>query len=225
MLEYLKDKTILFLEDNLDFAQNTTTLLKIFVKNVLHVESIQDAKALFESSQIDILITDIKLKNENGIDFISQLRTAKKTCPVIIISGHKDEEFLFRAIPLNITAYLLKPIKYEDLIDALNRCSEKLMADRQSDKELKDGWIYESDAKVLLREGEKFSLNKKESLFMEMLSINRDRLITKDMLQQSVWKEDEMSDSAVTNFMLRIRRRFGKDFIYTIPDLGYRFKL
>ena len=60
---------------------------------------------------------------------------------------------------------------------------------------------------------------------MDLLCINKDRLITKDMLQASVWQEDEMSDSAVTNFMLRIRRRFGKDFIYTIPDLGYRFKI
>jgi DNA-binding response OmpR family regulator len=225
MLDYIKDKTVLFLEDNLDFAKNTTALLSIFVKNVLHVTTIKDAKAMFATHRIDIFITDIKLKNENGIDFISELRASNKTCPIIIISGHKDEEFLFRSIPLNLTAYLLKPIKYEDLIDALKRCSEKLKADLKDEKELKDGWVYDSELKVILRRGEKFSLNKKESLFMEMLSINRDRLITKDMLQINVWQEDEMSDSAVTNFILRIRRRFGKNFIYTIPDLGYRFKI
>jgi len=225
MLSYLKDKTILFLEDNAEFAANTTTLLNIFVEQVIHVSSLTEAHHVLAHESIDIIITDIKLKNENGIDFIRDIRSADNSTPIIIISGHKDEEFLFRSIPLNLTAYLLKPIKYEDLIDALERCSEKLKVQNQTQKELKEGWVYESETKTLLKENQHYSLNKKEALFMELLSINRDRLITKDMLQSSVWKEDEMSDSAITNFILRIRRRFGKNFIYTIPDLGYRFRL
>lgn len=225
MLSYLKDKTILFLEDNAEFAANTTTLLNIFVEQVIHVSTLTEAHHVLAHESIDIIITDIKLKNENGIDFIRDIRSADNATPIIIISGHKDEEFLFRSIPLNLTAYLLKPIKYEDLIDALERCSEKLKVQNQTQQELKEGWVYESETKTLLKENQHYSLNKKEALFMELLSINRDRLITKDMLQSSVWKEDEMSDSAITNFILRIRRRFGKNFIYTIPDLGYRFKL
>jgi DNA-binding response OmpR family regulator len=225
MLSYLKNKTILFVEDNAEFAANTTTLLNIFVEQVIHASTLGEAHDVLAHQSIDIIITDIKLKNENGIDFIRDIRSSDNSTPIIIISGHKDEEFLFRSIPLNLTAYLLKPIKYEDLIDALERCSEKLKVQNQTQKELKEGWVYESETKTLLKENQHYSLNKKEALFMELLSINRDRLITKEMLQSSVWIEDEMSDSAVTNFILRIRRRFGKNFIYTIPDLGYRFKL
>lgn len=225
MLKYLKDKTILFLEDNVSFAENTTTLLNIFVKNVIHVVTIAEANEILKNHTIDIIISDIKLKNENGIDFISDFRLKNKINPIIIISGHKDEAFLFRSIPLGITAYLLKPIKYEDLIDALERCAEKLQVEHRSEKELKEGWVFDSDTKTLRKEGQIYILNKKEALFMGMLSANRDRLITKEMFQRNVWHEDDMSDSAVTNFILRIRRRFGKEFIYTIPDLGYRFKL
>jgi DNA-binding response OmpR family regulator len=224
MLEYLKDKTVLFLEDNETFAENTTTLLKIFVNSVIHAATIKEAIKALSEQNVDIIISDIKLKNENGIDFIRDVRSTDNSTPIIIISGHKDEEFLFRSIPLGLTAYLLKPIKYEDLIDALSRCADKLKSMHQSQKELKEGWVYDSDTKTLHKEEKSYSLNKKESLFMEMLAANRERLITKEMLQMSVWEEDEMSDSAVTNFIMRIRRRFGKDFIYTIPDLGYRFK-
>jgi len=225
MLGYLKDKTILFLEDNEAFAENTSALLKIFVNQVIHVTTIDDAKKSLKNDHVDLIISDIKLKNENGIDFIRDIRVTNTEIPIIIISGHKDEEFLFRSIPLRLTAYLLKPIKYEDLIDALRRCAEKLSVDRHAQKELKEGWVYDSEMKTLLKEGKSYALNKKETLFMELLTSNRDRMITKDMLQMSVWQEDEMSDSAITNFIMRIRRRFGKDFIYTIPDLGYRFKL
>lgn len=224
MLGYLKDKTVLFLEDNETFAENTMTLLQIFVHTVIHATTIDEAKKTLSEQNIDIIISDIKLKNENGIDFIRDVRSYNTATPIIIISGHKDEEFLFRSIPLGLTAYLLKPIKYEDLIDALSRCAEKLQSGLKSRKELKEGWVYDSDTKVLAKEGKEYNLNKKESLFMELLAANRERLITKEMLQNNVWQEDEMSDSAITNFIMRIRRRFGKDFIYTIPDLGYRFK-
>lgn len=40
MLETLKDKSILFLEDNLEFAQNTIVLLNIFIKTIYHVVTI-----------------------------------------------------------------------------------------------------------------------------------------------------------------------------------------
>lgn len=225
MITQLKTKTLLFLEDNDEFALNTTALLNIFVRDVIRVSTIAEAKTALKEKSVDLIVTDIKLKNENGIDFIRDLRSEDTAMPIIIISGNKDEEFLFRSIPLGLTAYLLKPIKYDELIDALSRCAEKLAVSQTGNRELKEGWSYESDTKTLLSGGKHFSLNKKEALFMELLSLNRNRLITKEMIQESVWVEDIMSDSALTNFIMRIRRRFGKDFIYTIPDLGYRFKL
>jgi len=224
MLEKLKDKTILFLEDNNDFADNTIILFHVFVKTVHHASTITQAYEILQSHHIDIVISDINLKQENGLDFITELRAKNSSLPIVIISGHKDEEFLFRSITLNLTAYLLKPIKYNELIETLSRCSEKMSLNHKQHIELKEGWYYDTESKVLQKEGMMHNLNKKETLFMEVLMHNRDRLITKEMLHASVWKFEDMSDSAVTNFILRIRKRFGKEFIYTLPDLGYRLK-
>ncbi len=220
----LKEKSILFLEDNVDFAINTIALLKVFVQNVFHAQTISDAYQILSSSSVDIIICDIKLKNENGLDFIRKYRETDPQIPIIIISGHKDEEFLFSAIPLKLTAYLLKPIKYDMLVDALNRCLELINVQQIKKIELKDGWIYDFENRCLEKGEERYTLNKKEVLFMELLSRNRDRLITKEMMHGSIWQHDDMSDSAITNFILRIRRRFGKEFIFTIPDIGYRLK-
>lgn len=224
MLEKLKDKTILFLEDNSDFANNTIVLFHVFVKTVHHASTVEQAREIFQSCHIDIVISDIKLKQENGLDFVAHLRTKNSSIPIVVISGHKDEEFLFRSIPLNLTAYLLKPIKYNELIETLTRCSEKMSLSQKQHVELKEGWYYDTESKVLEKEGMTHNLNKKETLFMELLMHNRNRLVTKEMLHASVWQFEDMSDSAVTNFILRIRKRFGKEFIYTLPDLGYRLK-
>lgn len=224
-LEQLKNKTILFLEDNIEFANNTIVLFHVFVKATLHATTIEEALSILNSHSIDIIISDIKLKQENGLDFIKKIRENDTETPIIILSGHKDEAFLFRSIPLNLTAYLLKPIKYDELIEALEKCSDKIGFHQQSMVHLKEDWYFDTAQKNLLHGEKKHTLNRKEALFIEMISLNRDRLITKEMFQSYVWEEDEMSDSAITNFIMRIRRRFGKEFIYTIPDLGYRFKL
>lgn len=224
MLENLKHKTILFLEDNLEFAANTINLLQMFVQTVYHAQEVEQARTILSSNPIDIIICDVKLKNENGIDFIRDVRTKDTKIPILIISGHKDEEFLFRAIPLGLTAYLLKPLKYETLIDALKQCVDAIDAHQMKKIELKEGWYYDVENKCMEKGGILYSLNKKEALFIELLSKNRDRLITKEMVDAAVWGYDEMSDSAITNFILRIRRRFGKNFLFTIPDVGYRLK-
>lgn len=222
MLERLKDKTILFLEDNSDFAKNTIALLQIFVKTVYHASTIKEALGIFQSHPIDIIISDIKLKQENGLDFITHLRTKNSSIPIVIISGHKDEAFLFRSIPLNLTAYLLKPIKYNELIETLTLCSEKIAPAEKWYIEIKEGWQYNTKSKVLEKEGIAYTLNKKESLFIETLIKNRDQIVTKEMLYVAVWQYEEMSDAAISNFIVRFRKRFGKEFIQTLPNLGYR---
>lgn len=225
LLEQLKDKSILFLEDNIEFAHNTLVLFDVFVKKVYHAKTIFEAEAFLANEKIDIIISDIKLKQENGLDFITAFRQKDTVTPILILSGHKDQDFLFRAIPLKLTGYLLKPIKYDELIHALRLCSEAIEIQYSENITLKEGWVYNTKIKILEKDGKKFSLNKKEALFMELITHNRDRLITKEMIHEKVWEYQEMSDSAITNFILRIRRRFGKSFIYTIPDLGYRFSL
>jgi DNA-binding response OmpR family regulator len=224
MLEQLKNKTILFLEDNIEFATNTVNLLHLFVQYVYHARNVSEANEILSFNPVNIIICDIKLKNENGLDFIRDFRKKDTTTPILILSGHKDEDFLLRAIPLKLTAYLLKPIKYETLTDALKRCLEVTNTPQITLIELKEGWYFNVENQYLQKGGEIYSLNKKELLFIELLSKNRDRLIAKEMINDAVWKFEDMSDSAITNFILRIRRRFGKSFIFTIPDMGYRLK-
>ena len=55
-----------------------------------------------------------------------------------------------------------------------------------------------------------------------MLCENKKRIITKDMFAKCVYEYEPMSDSALNNFILRIRKRFGKNFLHTIPDVGYK---
>jgi len=220
----LKNRHLLYLEDDEDIAENTKVLFDVFVGKVYHVSTREAAESILSNTKIDFIISDIKLKNENALDFITSLRENNPSIPIVIISGYKKEEYLFRSIPLNLSGYLLKPIKYQDLIESLSICEKKLALQELNLIPLKEGWIYNSDLKLLEQYGKSYYLNKKEILFIELIIQNSGRLITKDMIAYYVWEDEEMSDPAITNFILRLRKRFGKTFIHTIPDMGYRFK-
>jgi len=219
MLEILKDKNVLFVEDNEEFAQNFIALLSLFVKEVFHCRTLADGALKIQ--KIDMIICDIKLNNENGLDFIESARKSSVQLPIVILSGNKNEEFLFRAIPLNLVAYLLKPVKYKELIDTLTKCAECFKPSNHV--VLRNGYAFDQDNRILQTpEGLAIELSKKESAFVELLVTHQNRIVTKDMMYESIWNFDYVSDQAIVNFIMRFRKKVGKDFIQTIPEAGYR---
>jgi len=225
MLHHLADKRLLLLEDNTDFIDHAVALFKMFVAEVCVAQSINEAHGCLKKKKIDLIICDIHLKEENGLDFIKQVRLQNSDIPIVVLSGHKDEEFLFRAMTLGLSGYLLKPINYTILTQTLEHCIEKILSAQNPSLALKDGYVYHKTLKKLTKENQEFELNKKEILFFEMLCENKQCVLTRDMFLAYVYEYEPMSDSALNNFVMRLRRRFGKDFLHTIPDVGYKFIL
>jgi DNA-binding response OmpR family regulator len=224
MITVLKEKNVLFVEDNDEFAQNFMTLLSLFVKEIFHCNTIRVAHETLSDKTVDMIICDIKLNDENGLDFIEKVRKNNVHMPIVILSGNKNEEFLFRAIPLNLVAYLLKPIKYKELIDTLTKCAQFLTP--QQHVTLKNGYSFDGENRLLTtREGVAIELSRKEAAFVELLVAHQNRIVTKDMMYESLWNFDYVSDQAVVNFVMRFRKKVGKEFIQTIAEAGYRLAL
>jgi DNA-binding response OmpR family regulator len=221
-MKELADKHLLLLEDNIEFIDNAVALFQMFVALVFVAHTIQEAFALLAQEPIHIIISDVHLKNENGLDFIKEVRKKDAAIPILVLSGRKDQEFLFRAMTLGLSGYLLKPINFKMLTDALGECAKKIETHSQMLIPLKEGYMYDKALKKLIKDGSDVELNKKEILFFEMLCENKERLLTKDMFLAHVYEYEPMSDSALNNFIMRLRRRFGKTFIHTIPDVGYK---
>jgi two-component system response regulator VanR len=222
MIEQLKSKQMLFIEDDEELSHMMIPIFNVFVKEVFYAPTLQAAKAILDEQNIDLIFTDIHLKNENGLDFVKEIRTTNEELPIVVLSGYKDEPLLLKAIPLGLTDYLIKPVNYTQLTIAFEKCIQKIGKVSHQRVYLSNGFEYCADEKKLLKEGVWYELKKKELLFMELLSKNKNRLITKEMIQTSVWECEDMSDAALYNFIMRIRNRFGKDFIHMISNLGYR---
>ena len=73
-MEFLNDKHLLLIEDNEEFIENAISLFNMFVKKTFVAKNIKEAFEILENQKIDLIISDIHLKNECGLDFIEKFR-------------------------------------------------------------------------------------------------------------------------------------------------------
>ena len=223
-MEILKSKSVLFVENNEEFAQNFMTLLELFVHKIWHCKDLTSANHTFQAEKIDIIISDIKLNHENGLSFIESIRRVDVHIPIIVLSGNKNEEFFFRPIPLNFCAYLFKPIKYKDFIESLEKCACSFT--KSNSMLLKNGCIFDHQNHIFyLQDGTCVELHKKESAFIKLLIENGSSIVTKDRMLEAIWNYEDISEGAIANFIMRLRKKVGKNLIYTVPEIGYKLGL
>ena len=79
------------------------------------------ALALQEQYLPEIIITDIRLPGMDGLELIYQVQQKYPATKFIVISGYGDFEYAKRAIQLQVSDYLLKPVKEEELCKSLSR--------------------------------------------------------------------------------------------------------
>ena len=90
---------------------------------VTTVATAQEALDALENSNIDILITDLKLGDSNGLDLIDQVHRIYSEVAVIALSGNGTTDLIINANRLRTVDYLSKPFRIEELRSSLERAS------------------------------------------------------------------------------------------------------
>lgn len=80
-----------------------------------------DALKLLYENSYDLLITDIKMPNMNGIELVRQLRLFNPDLPVIISSAIKDGETIKLALKIGVNDYITKPYALDELLFSVQR--------------------------------------------------------------------------------------------------------
>ena len=228
-MENLKNLKILFLEDNKIFAKNTIKLLEFYVKDIVHCESIKKAKELFNQGNIDIIISDLIVTDGNALSFVKYVRDENLNIPIVVLSAHKDEELLFQAIPLGLTTYAIKPVDFNSIEAILEKCSDILKKQNKSTEvNISKNLYYDYNKKLLLRRNEnstqveEIMLRKKEALFIELLIDYSNKILPNEKIEEVIWENDVMTESALKNFLLRVRKKIGKTILINVQGLGYK---
>jgi YesN/AraC family two-component response regulator len=87
---------------------------------------VADGSRLIRGLSPDILFTDIRMPDGDGLSMLAGLRTEFSNMQITVLTGYREFNYAQQAIQLGVTRFLLKPSKMDELQEALAAMTEKL---------------------------------------------------------------------------------------------------
>lgn len=91
-----------------------------------HIEVVGEAASVFEAAELaqtlqaDVVVTDIRMPGASGIELIAQFSRSHPELRVVVLSMHREAEYVRRALDLGALAYVLKDAAAQQLVDAID---------------------------------------------------------------------------------------------------------
>ncbi|WP_421715858.1 response regulator transcription factor [Arcobacter arenosus] len=222
-MEILKNLKILYIDDEKLIREDAVEYLSFYCENVYEACDGNDGLKKYQEHKPDIIITDIKMPKQNGLDMIKQIRKNDKTTKIIVATAHLETSYLMDAIELGLVKYLVKPIMEDTLLQVLEKCTEDVVKE-QSVFNISGGFAFDILNHTLFCNQEQIPLTKKELLFLELLIKNSNRAVKYDEFSNYVW-DGYMSEDALRSIVREIRKKTTKESIKNISGIGYQVNL
>ena len=223
--EFLKNLTILYVEDDEQVRKNAVEYLKRICKNVLEAANGKDAIGIWKDEKPDIIITDISMPRLNGLDMASYIRAHDSDVQIIIATAYADTEYLMQAVELQLVKYLIKPITKEKLLSALDQ-SIKMIDDKSKfSLQLSKKCSYNAYSQIIICGTKEMKLTKNEYLFMDLLSHHHSRVVRYEEIENAIWPYDGMSQDAIRSLVRTIRKKLPDGVIENVSGIGYKLLL
>jgi DNA-binding response OmpR family regulator len=236
MAETANIPNILIIEDDPALGQMMVEYLERNDLAAQVAETRAAALANYERLDPDLVILDLKLRQEDGLDVLRDIR-ANGDVPVIIVTGHRLDE-IDRVVGLELGAddYLTKPFGMRELLARtraiLRRRVNNLMQSQRKSESGKwrfAGWELRLKTRQLRNPaGEVVPLTKGEYALLLAFVEAAERPLSREYLLQATRVHEDIFDRSIDVQILRLRRKLEKDaslpqVIKTERGVGYVF--
>lgn len=180
-------------------------------------------------NEYDLIILDVILPYANGLEVCKAIRKYKMDVPILMLTALGTTQDKLNGFDSGVDDYLVKPFHFEELlarIKALGR--RKLLSS--------PGIVYkvsnlEVDAykKSVKRDGKKIELTAKEFALLELLIVNKNRVLSRAYISETVWGIDfkrgtNLIDVYINYLRSKIDKGFPEPLIHTVIGMGYVLK-
>ena len=117
-------RTILLIDDDESLRRVTEYRLKEDGYEVIAAADGQQGLALFQSSPVSLVLTDVRMPKMEGMDLLTRLKTIQPDLPVIMMTAHGTIASAVEAMKLGAVDYLTKPFSKEQLAASVQRALE-----------------------------------------------------------------------------------------------------
>lgn len=118
------DQTILVIDDDALVRESTARQLEAMGFYTMTASGAREALNLLQSIRVAVVISDIRMPEMSGLDFLQEVRRTKPELPVILFTAYTELEAAAEAVRLGASDFIIKPFKPEFLQAAVSRALE-----------------------------------------------------------------------------------------------------
>ena len=197
----------------------------------LRAKGLESGAELFEelsSHQASLILLDIMLPGEDGLEILSRLKASEvtKDIPVIMVTAKGAEYDKVRGLDCGADDYITKPF---GMMEFIARVRAVLRRTGKEDKN--NATLQVNDLQVLVQQhqviadGQKVTLTLKEFELLRFLMENQGIVLSRDRLLGHVWGYDFDGETRTVDVHIRtLRQKLGScgEYIATVRGVGYR---
>lgn len=176
------------------------------------------------TSEYALIILDLMLPGMDGWQLCEEIRAHRNRTPILMLTARGEVSDRVRGLELGADDYLSKPFDFTELlarIRALMRRDRihKARIFRIADLEIDTG------LRQVIRAGREIALSHREYLLLEALASREGQTLTREMIQEQVWMDEESISNTVDVYIGLLRKKIDADndvkLIHTVRGLGY----
>ncbi|TAH26840.1 MAG: DNA-binding response regulator [Cytophagales bacterium] len=222
---------ILLLEDDAILSKEISTFLTNHNFLCDCVYNGNFVKSQFNLKSYDLVILDINVPGQSGIEVCKQLRDFNKQVPILMLTAFGELEDKVTAFNNGADDYLVKPFHFEELLIRI-----KSLLRRKEVPQLKENIIQIGDLKIdvdemkVSRDSLEINLSPKEFKLLCILAKSNGRVLSKNQIADELWDYDvETNQNTIEVYINFLRKKIDKDFtthlIHTKVGYGYYLKV
>lgn len=150
-------KKILLLEDDITFSKMLSHFLARHQYKISESTTINNARKLLENTKFDLIFTDLRLPDGNGIDFLKYLKQVYPKVPVVLLTSYAEVSTAVQAMKQGAFDYISKPLNTTEVLEVISNALETkvekntLVSNNESENNQKDDFVtgISNDSKML----------------------------------------------------------------------------
>lgn len=187
----------------------------------------EEGECLAEINDYDVIILDIMLPKKSGWDVCKSLRKNKIRTPILMLTALDSVEDKIRGLDEGADDYLTKPFNLGELFARVRSLCRRQSDEKSTVLQAAD-LILDTASRQVLRSGQEIRLSAKEFAMLEYFILNKNKVLTREMISEHVWDMNfDPQSNVIDSFVRFLRQKIDKGFevqlIHTIRGVGYKF--
>lgn len=211
---------MLIVEDEVDLLESLAQFMRESGFAVDTAANGEEGWVKATSWEYDLLILDWMLPNMDGVELLRRLRSTKKT-PVILLTARDAVHDRIHGLDQGADDYLVKPFSLSELAARVRALIRRAAGQAANAIEI-GSIVVDLATKSVTDQGIEVALTAREYALVELLALNRGKLVSRTMIYDHIFdEEDDSLSNLVEVHVSHIRKKLGKDFIETRRGQGY----